>query len=65
MPGDPAVLKDVKDVHVLSTPNLLTAIIVKLPTFWPDNIRTWLVQAESQFRLKGVTFSQTKFDYVV
>ena len=33
--------------------------------FWPDNIETWLVQSESQFRLKGVSASQTKFDYVV
>ena len=33
--------------------------------FWPDNIETWLIQSESQFRLKGVTSSLTKFDYVV
>ena len=38
---------------------------MKLPPFWPDNIETWLIQSESQFRLKGVTCSQTKFDYVV
>ena len=36
---------------------------VKLPPFCPDNIQTWLIQ--SQFRLMGVTASQTKFDYVV
>ena len=41
------------------------AVAVKLPPFWPDNIKTWLVQAESQFRLKGVITSQTKFDYMV
>ena len=41
------------------------AVAVKIPPFWPDNIKTWLVQAESQFRLKGVITSQTKFDYMV
>ena len=45
MPGDPAVLEDSEDVPVLSTTNLLTAIAVKLPTFYPDNINTWLVQS--------------------
>ena len=65
MPGDPAVLKDPKDVPVLSAANLLAAVTIKLPPFWPDIIKTWLVQSESQFRLKGVTCSQTKFDYVV
>ena len=44
MPGDPAVLEDAKDVSaVLSTDNLLAAVAVKLPPFWPDNIKTWLV----------------------
>ena len=35
------------------------------PPFWPDNIEMWLIQSESQFRLKGVTFSQTNFDHVI
>ena len=65
MPGDPAVLEDTEDVLVLSATNLLAAVAIKLPPFWPDNIETWLVQSKSQFRLKGVTCSQTKFDYVV
>ena len=50
---------------VLSAPDFLNTVAVKLPPFWPDNIETWLIQSESQFRLKGVTCSQTKFDYVV
>ena len=66
MPGDPAVLKDPEDVSaVLSVLDLLAAVTVKLPPVWLDNIETWLVQSESQFHLKGVTCSQTKFDYVV
>ena len=62
MPGDPAVLEEAGDVPILSATNLLA---VKLPTFLPENIETWLVQAKSEFRLKGDTCSQTKFDYVV
>ena len=66
MPGNPAVLEDAKDVSaVLSTANLLAAVVIILPSFCPDNIKTWLFQSESQFCLKGVTCSQTKFDYVV
>ena len=66
MPGEPAVLKEVEGVPTtLSAANLLTAIAVKLPPFWPDNIETWLIQFESLFHLKGIRCSQTKFDYVV
>ena len=64
MPGDPAVLDEASAV-VLTSADLLMNVAVKLPLFWPDNIETWLVQTESQFRLKGVTVSQNKFDYVV
>ena len=65
MPWDPLVLKETEDVPNLLAPNLLTIVAIKLHSFCPDNIKTWLVQAESQFRLKGVTCSQTKIDYVV
>ena len=66
MPGDPAVVKDAETGPAApSATNLLATVTVKLPPFWPDNIETWLIQSESQFCLKGVTFSQTKFDYVV
>ena len=66
MAGDPAVLEEAKDVPAaLFAANLLAAVTVKLRPFWPDNIETWLVESESQFCIKGVTCSQTKFDYVV
>ena len=65
MPGDPAFLKDTNHVPVLSPADLLVAIAIKLPPFWPDNIETWLVQSQSQFCLKGVTCSHTKFNYFV
>ena len=46
-------------------PFLEILLLSKRPPFWPDNKETWLIQSESQFGLKGVKCSQTKFDYVV
>ena len=63
MPGDPAVLEGVP--AALSAADLLNNVPVKLPPFWPDNIETWFVQAESQFCLRAVTISQTKFDFLI
>ena len=63
MSGDSAVMEGVPEA--LSAANLVNAVAVKLPLFWPDNIETWFVQSESQFRFKGVVVSQTKFDYCV
>ena len=63
MSGDSAVIEGVH--AALSPANLLNAVAVKLPLFCPDKIKTWFVLSESQFRLKGVTVSQTKFDYCV
>ena len=63
MPGDPAILKGVP--ATLSAAHFLNSVAVKLPLFWPDNIETWFIQTESQFRLKGVVICQTKFDYCI
>ena len=65
MPGDPATLDHRVEGPILTAADLLHRIAIKLLPFWPDNIETWLIQSESQFRLKGVTVSQTKFDHVV
>ena len=65
MPGDPATLDDGAEGLVLTVADLLHSVAIKLPPFWLDNIETWLIQSESQFRLTGVTVSQTKFDHVV
>ena len=65
MPGDPATLGDTVEGPILTAADLLHSVAIKLPPFWPDNIKTWLIQFKSQFCLKGVTVSQTKFDHVV
>ena len=65
MPGDPAILDERPEGLALTTAELLHSLGVKLPPFWPKNIEMWLIQSESQFRLKDVTVSQTKFDHVV
>ena len=44
MSGDPAVVEDAENVpSTLSTADQLTAVTVKLPHFWQNNIKTWLV----------------------
>ena len=44
----PQILKDT------AATDLLNSVTVKLPLFWSDNIKMWLVQSESQFGLTGV-----------
>ena len=43
----------------------LYAVALKLPPFWPDSCESWFINAESQFHLKNITSSVTKFHYVV
>ena len=40
------------------------AVSVKIPTFVPSNPRWFFVFCESQFRLKGVTADETRYDHV-
>ena len=44
---------------------VVNAVSVKLPTFWREQPELWFAQAESQFRLRGVTDENTKFDHVI
>ena len=45
--------------------NLVTAVALKLPTFWHKDSEFWFLQAESQFDLAGITQETTKFHHVV
>ena len=40
-------------------------VSVKVPTFWPANVKLFFVQLEASFRLAGITVEQTKFDHLV
>ena len=64
MPGDPAICDEASAV-VLTAAYLLKNVAVKLPPFWHNNIKRWLVHTKYQLCLKGVTVSQTKFDDIV
>ena len=41
------------------------AVGLKLPVFWVDHPRVWLLQAEAQFAVRNVTADNTKYHYVV
>ena len=43
----------------------VSAVSVKLPEFWPEDLEVWFIRVETQLRSKSVTQDQTKFDYVV
>ena len=60
MPGDPALSVDAENQS-----SHLYAVALKLPVFWPDSCESWFINAESQFHLKNITASSTKFHHVV
>ena len=40
-------------------------VSMKLPTFWPDAAEVWFAQADTQFAIRNVTVSKTKFNHGV
>lgn len=38
---------------------------LKLPQFWSSRPDLWFIQVETQFRMKGITSSNTKYDYLI
>ena len=43
----------------------VSAVSLKLPTFWTTNAAAWFAQAEAQFGIKGIVNDQTRYWYVV
>lgn len=41
------------------------AVNIRLPTFWPNSIATWFIQAEAQFNIGRITSDVKKYNYVV
>ena len=60
MPGDPTLA-----AGTVNQADSLSAVSLKLPVFWPDSCESWFINAESQFHLKNITSSVTKFHHVV
>lgn len=59
-------MPDENDNHRGNEPVVdINALIVKLPTFWSSNPRTWFLQAEAQFTLGKITADVSKYNYVV
>ena len=43
----------------------VTAVSLKLPSFWSKNPVAWFAYIESSFNLQNITRSRTKYDYIV
>ena len=41
------------------------AVAPKLPKFAPDDVGTWFLQAEAEFRTKGIKCQTTKFSHII
>lgn len=61
--SDPAA-EAAASTAVFDTP-VLTAVSVKLPTFWTDSPEVWFLQAECQFENKKIVVSKTKYNHVM
>ena len=44
---------------------VIATVLPKLPDFWPHAAAVWISQIEAQFRVAGITRSQTKYDLAV
>ena len=43
----------------------VSAVSVKIPSFWSNDPALWFLQVEAQFTLKNVTSQLSKFHYIV
>ena len=40
-------------------------VLMKLPAFWPDAAEVWFTQGDTQFAMRSITVSKTKFYHAV
>lgn len=43
----------------------INRVSVKVPVFWPGNVKLYFAQLEANFRIAGISVEQTKFDTLV
>ena len=65
MPVDPTLAEGTVNQADSTLSSHLYAVALKLPVFWPDSCESWFINAESQFHLKSIPSSITKFHHVV
>ena len=53
------------DENKLPPAAVVATVSPKLPDFWPNAAAVWISQIDAQFRVAGITRSQTKYDLAV
>lgn len=65
MPKDNEILEDKSSTSMRNDTILQVSAALKIPPFWSNRPDLWFLQVETQFRLRGITTSQTKYDYLI
>ena len=64
--GNNGVTPPAPPIPAATDPVQQTSLIsIKIPPFWNNRPDLWFLQIETQFRLKNITASNTKYDYLV
>ena len=65
---EPPALEGISDLFPPSAPASPSPVVnvsMKLPVFWPDEAEVWFAQADTQFMIRNVSVSKTKFYHAV